>query len=116
LLRHRYGHILPDDDAGRADLYELLLGITRPEVSQPAHAQRDRDLGTLDAQGRSRAASRADRAHPAHAAQADRQGPGPAIGPNPGRAGTPAPWDHTGRRHAQGGDARASPPQTEPPP
>jgi hypothetical protein len=28
LLRHRYGHILPDDDAGRADLYELLLPVS----------------------------------------------------------------------------------------
>ena len=24
LLRHRYGHTLPDDDAGREDLFELL--------------------------------------------------------------------------------------------
>jgi hypothetical protein len=32
--RHRYGHTLPDDDAGREDLYELLLPIslgTEPE-------------------------------------------------------------------------------------
>jgi hypothetical protein len=26
--RHRYGHTLPDDDAGREDLYELLLPIS----------------------------------------------------------------------------------------
>ena len=28
LLRHRYGYCLPDDDAGREDLYELLLPIS----------------------------------------------------------------------------------------
>ena len=28
LFRHRYGPVLPDDDAGRADLYELLLPIS----------------------------------------------------------------------------------------
>lgn len=28
LMRFRYGHTLPDDDAGREDLYELLLPIS----------------------------------------------------------------------------------------
>ena len=28
LFRHRYGPILPDDDAGRAELRELLLPIS----------------------------------------------------------------------------------------
>jgi hypothetical protein len=28
LLRHRYGAVLPDDDAGREDLHELLLPIS----------------------------------------------------------------------------------------
>ena len=27
-LRFRYGHTLPDDDAGREDLHELLLPIS----------------------------------------------------------------------------------------
>jgi hypothetical protein len=34
LLRSRYGHTLPDDDAGREDLHELLLPISLgPEVA-----------------------------------------------------------------------------------
>ena len=28
LFRYRYGPVLPDDDAGRADLHELLLPIS----------------------------------------------------------------------------------------
>lgn len=28
VLQHRYGHTLPDDDAGREDLRELLLPIS----------------------------------------------------------------------------------------
>ena len=28
LFRHRWGHVLPDDDAGRDDLRELLLPIS----------------------------------------------------------------------------------------
>jgi hypothetical protein len=28
ILRHRYGYVLPDDDAGREDLYELLLPVS----------------------------------------------------------------------------------------
>jgi hypothetical protein len=32
LLRHRYGPTLPDDDAGRDDLFELLLPVSlRPQ-------------------------------------------------------------------------------------
>src|SRR5215469_13613664 len=28
LFRHRYGPVLPDDDAGRGDLHELLIAIS----------------------------------------------------------------------------------------
>src|SRR4051812_38759905 len=28
LLRHRWGHELPDDDAGREDLFELVLNLS----------------------------------------------------------------------------------------
>jgi hypothetical protein len=38
LFRHRYGPVLPDDDAGRDDLYELLLPISvgpHAEIKMP---------------------------------------------------------------------------------
>jgi hypothetical protein len=28
LFRHRWGHVLPDDDAGRSDLWELVMNVS----------------------------------------------------------------------------------------
>ena len=35
VMRSRYGYTLPDDDAGREDLYEMLLPISLGPVSRP---------------------------------------------------------------------------------
>src|SRR6476646_4476352 len=40
LLRDRYGHTLPEDDAGREDLFELLLPVSLG-VKSPAKVMRN---------------------------------------------------------------------------
>jgi hypothetical protein len=40
LLRHRYGATLPDDDAGREDLFEMLLQVSLRQKS-PAKVMRN---------------------------------------------------------------------------
>ena len=41
VLRQRYGHTLPDDDAGREDLRELLMPISLGAGSRPQDEECD---------------------------------------------------------------------------
>ena len=48
LFRHRWGNVLPDDDAGRDDLWLLVTNVSLAAVEPEKKMHHVRDVGALD--------------------------------------------------------------------